>query len=59
MIREKSMWGKTNDITSAEQEIKEKASNKVTREDGNLPQSPAPRLKINIITISVDRSANT
>ena len=30
------MQGKTN----AEQEIKEKATNKVTREDENSPQSP-------------------
>ena len=42
MIREKTMRGKTNDITSAEREIKEKTFNKVTREDGNSPQSPPP-----------------
>ena len=32
------MWGKTNDVANAEQEMKEKATNKVTLEDGNLPQ---------------------
>ena len=34
------MRSKTNDVTNAEQEMKEKATNKVTREDGNSPQSP-------------------
>ena len=32
------MRGKTNDVTNAEQEMKEKATNKVTREDGNSPK---------------------
>ena len=32
------MRDKTNDVTNTEQEMKEKATNKVTREDGNSPQ---------------------
>ena len=32
------MRRKTNDVTNVKQEMKEKATNKVTREDENSPQ---------------------
>ena len=35
------MRGKTNDVTNVEQEMKEKATNKVARKYGNPPQSPS------------------
>ena len=39
------MQGKTKDVTNAEQEIKKKATNKVTHEDGKSPQSPPVKNK--------------
>ena len=39
------MRGKTNDVINAEQEMKEKATNTMTREYGNSPHSPPVKNK--------------